>query len=73
MKLNIVTKNTPINILGQLDPVELCPTNKRVVFIDDKLVPTTLAQIILLGLDTAMEKHCDQIEELMKLEGHKIR
>jgi len=67
MKLEIKARFEPIQVLGRFEPSEILPP-EREVYIDGKLVPKALAEIILLGLDTATDKYLDMVEEAMKNE-----
>ena len=72
MKLEIKTSIAAINVFSQYEPIGIFAPHQRAIYIDDVLVPPGLAKIILLGLDTAMEHYCDEVEAVMRSEGHKI-
>ena len=68
MKLNIVTKIEPIDIMGRFDPMDLTPP-VRELYINEERVPPTLEKIILIGIDVLGEQYLKSIEEQMKKDG----
>ena len=67
MKLTMKYKLEPIQVLGKLDVVDIGVKNyTREIYIDDKLVPPALADIILLGINVASKQHLDMIDRLIK-------
>jgi hypothetical protein len=62
VKLEIVLNIPPIDVMGKLDVTPM--DHHRDVYIDDKLVPKTLRDIILLGLDVATTDYIKTIENL---------
>jgi hypothetical protein len=78
MKLTLFYKVEPVQVLDRLSPIgddEIVGNGsryERLLFIDDNPVPPSLAEIILLGLDTATEQYTNSILKKMRKEGHDV-
>jgi len=64
MKLKIEYITEPIQALGKLDVIDFTEIKPPELYIDDKLVPQALADIIMLGLNVASEQYFDMIDRL---------
>jgi hypothetical protein len=63
MRVDIITKLQPINVLGCLDVEEI--QQIREIHIDGQRVPPTIERLILLGLDVETEQYCKDVESLI--------